>query len=139
MKGFTVRLATAEDTELFAEWVASNPDIPTEDYKSLEYPTTITIVVEKEGQPIFFMPLYLSLNISFLGFKPDLTPKEKSIALQEMQRALINLGTGLGIRESHVFTKAEYPMGKWALKHDFVEREKDAFVLDLSKKGDKMR
>jgi hypothetical protein len=47
-----------------------------------------------------------------------------------MAEALQNLQRELKISDAYVFTKAEYPMGKWALKHGFKTKDKTAFTLE---------
>lgn len=131
MKKTSVRLATPQDAELCAKWVAQNLEIPIADQEAVQrakFP--LMLVVEVDGQPELFMPLLPALTIGYLGFNPTQDVKTKARALKAMKAALIELQKNLGIEDAYVFTRPEYPMGKWALKNKFVIKENLGFSLE---------
>lgn len=126
-----VRFATPEEIPTLADWAYNNQDIPQEDLDALENcQIPMILVVEVNGQPELFLPLLPAVTIAFLGFRPDGDLRNKAIALREMRQALGRFLEGLKIDNAYVFTKAEYPMGKWALKNGFKQKEKDGFTLE---------
>jgi hypothetical protein len=125
-----IRMATEADAPAFAEWITSNPDIPQEDIEAVSAcKIPMTLVVEIDGQAEMFVPLLPAVTIGYLGFRPDSTPRKKARARREMLRALELFQIGLQIPDAYVFTKAEYPMGKWALRNGFKQKSKDGFTL----------
>ena len=125
-----VRLATPEDSELFAQWATDNLDIPDEDINAVAKANTLTIVVEVDGKPEMYLPLIPAMTIGYLGFNPDQDVRTRAVVLREMRAALGRLQDELKLDYAYVHTKAEYPMGKWALKNGFKQTPKDAFVLE---------
>jgi hypothetical protein len=129
-QNIAVRLAAPEDAASFAAWAAQNPDIPDEDIEAVQKSTPLTLVVEVDGKPEMYLPLIPAMTIGYLGFNPDQDVRTRATVLREMRAALANLQNTLGIEYAYVHTKAEYPMGRWALKNGFKQTPKDAFVLE---------
>jgi hypothetical protein len=129
-QNITVRLATPEDAPRFSEWATHNIDIPDEDIKAVERSTPLTLVVEVNGKPEMYLPLIPAMTIGYLGFNPDQDVRTRASALKSMLGALKSFQEHLGIEYAYVHTKAEYPMGKWAVKNGFKKTPKDAFVLE---------
>ena len=131
MMNVTVRPAQPGDAESFAAWAANNPDIPQQDINAVrksEIP--FVLVVEIDGEAAMYMPLIPAVTIGYLGFRPDLAPRPKAKAMRAMLAALKEFMGALKISDTYVFTKAEYPMGKWALRNGFKPKEKDGFTLE---------
>lgn len=126
----TVRLAAPEDAATFSAWATQNTDIPDEDIEAVQKSTPLTLVVEVDGKPEMYLPLIPAMTIGYLGFNPDQDVRTRATVLREMRAALANLQNTLGIEYAYVHTKAEYPMGRWALKNGFKQTPKDAFVLE---------
>jgi hypothetical protein len=126
----TSRLATAEDAPAFVEWAVNNPDIPEADIDAVANSIPLTLVVEVDGQAEVYLPLIPAMTLGYLGFRPGQDVRTKAVALNAMAEALQNLQRELKISDAYVFTKAEYPMGKWALKHGFKTKDKTAFTLE---------
>lgn len=131
MKKTTVRFATPDDMPLFTKWAVDNTDIPQTDLDAVaKSKVPLILVVEVDDQPEMYMPLLPAVTIGYLGFRPGANPREKAVALKTMKKALRALMDTLSIEDAYVFTKAEYPMGKWALKNGFKQKEKDGFTLE---------
>lgn len=129
----TCRLATPADAEAFAEWAATNNDIPDDDVRAVAESITLTLVIEVEGARELYIPFIFSataplLTIGYLGFRPGQSHRTKAAALHAMLSATWSLKNHFGC-EVRVVTKAEYPMGKWALKHGFIPKP-DGFYLE---------
>jgi len=129
-QNITVRLAAPEDAPLFASWATENMDIPDEDIKAVEKSNALVLIIEVDGKPEMYLPLIPAMTIGYLGFNPDQDIRTRAIVLREMRAALGRLQDELGIKYAYVHTKAEYPMGKWAVKNGFKKTPKDAFVLE---------
>lgn len=128
----TARLLRESDIEPFSEWATDNIDIPSEDKRMLGYPSALTIAVEEDGKPVFFIPLQIAVQIGFLNFSPELTPLDKARVLREGMKAAKGLCKALEISEIHVATKPKYPMGKWAIKHGFKDSGKNDLYLEVN-------
>lgn len=127
----SVRLATPQDAELCAQYVGRNTDIPLKDKEAVKRAKCpIMLVVEIDGKAELFMPLLPALTIGYLGFNPDQDPRTKARALRAMKKHLQELQINLGVEDAYVFTRPEYPMGKWALKNEFVIKDKLGFSLE---------
>jgi hypothetical protein len=126
----TVRLAAPDDAAAFSAWAVHNSDIPDEDIAAVQKAKPLTLVVEVDGKPEMYLPLIPAMTIGYLGFNPDQDIRTRAVVLREMLAALSNLQNTLGIDYAYVHTKAEYPMGRWALKNGFKQTPKDAFVLE---------
>ena len=129
-QNITVRPASPEDAELFATWAVQNNDIPDADIEAVAKSTPLTLVVEVDGKPEMYLPLIPAMTIGYLGFNPDQDVRTRAVVLREMRAALERLQDEWQIKYAYVHTKAEYPMGRWALKNGFKQTEKDAFVLE---------
>lgn len=131
MKNTTVRFATPEELPTFIDWAVNNPDIPQADIDLLtRSKIPMILVIEVDGTVEMFLPLLPAVTIAFLGFRPDGNVRGKATALRSMWKALRGFLDVLSIEDAYVFTKAEYPMGKWALKNGFKQKEKDGFTLE---------
>jgi len=119
------------DIEKFSKWIVSNPDIPDEDKRMIPYPSALTICIEKDGEPIMYVPLHFQLFIGFLGFHPEMSPKDKAGALKAAMQAAKRLCNACQVKEIHVATKPEYPMGKWAMKHGFIDSNKNDLYWEV--------
>jgi hypothetical protein len=129
----TARFAIPDDASAFAEWATKNLDIPESDIEAVAKATPLTLVIEVDGKPEMYMPLIPSLTIGYLGFRPDQNLRTRATCLKEMLGTLKQLQANLKIENAYVHTKAEYPMGRWALKNGFEKAPKDAFVLQREK------
>jgi hypothetical protein len=130
MKTITLRTAEAKDAEMLADWATQNPDIPSDDIEAVAKSTPLVVVVEVDGKPEAYLPLIPALTIGYLGFRPGQDTRTKALALRGMLDGLQRVQSNLGISDAYVFTKAEYPMGKWALKNGFKQKSKDGFTLE---------
>lgn len=131
----TTRLATPADAETFAGWAALNSDIPQADIEAVASTVTLTLVTEVDGHPELYIPFIFSptaplLTIGYLGFRIGQSYREKAKALRSMLAAVGRLQHDLGCAV-RVVTKAEYPMGKWALKNGFIQKP-DGFYLEYT-------
>lgn len=129
----TCRLATPADADTFARWAAFNNDIPDNAVEAVINGVTLVLVAEVDGEPELYIPFIFSeekpqLTIGYLGFRVGQDYRTKAKALKEMLAATKRLQEHFDC-EIRVITKAEYPMGKWALKHGFTEKP-DGFYLE---------
>ena len=116
----TVRFATPEDSEKFASWAATNPDIPGEDIEAaLRNRTTTFFVIEMDGVPVLYVPAYCALTVAYLGFNPEATRSKRLMAMEFMLKALSAFADQHGINEVVTFSKEVYPVAKWAIGHGF--------------------
>lgn len=128
-----LRITTPADAAEFAAWVVSNPDIPAADIEAAAQAVTLTVAAEVDGRAELFIPLIFSpdkpqLTVGFLGFRPGQTHRVKANALKVMLEGVRRLRDHFGC-EVRVVTKPEYPMGKWAIKHGFTQKQ-DGFYLE---------
>lgn len=128
-----IRLPEVNEAEQFADWATSNSDIPSADIREVaSAKASTTIVIEENGIPVMYMPLLPAVTIPYLGFRPGIDERTKAKALKKMKEALQNLQKSMGISDAYVFTQAEYPLGKWALRKGFIEKKNKGFTLKVS-------
>ena len=135
MKKATVRLARAEDAASFSKWALENTAIPTSDLEEFgKHPTAVTIVVEIDGKPVFYFPVYAIIKLGFLGFNPEADSRERLAALARGMEALKDFARGFGISEVQFTSTAakDYPMLRWCRKHGFLPVDKQHFRLEVN-------
>lgn len=135
MKNITVRLARPEDAESFAAWAAENQAISTEDLQEFsKHATAVTFVVEADGKPIFYFPVYAICKLGFLGFNPEADTRERLAALDSGMEALRDFARSFGISEVQFTTTADesYPMLRWCQKHGFRPVDRQHFRLEVN-------
>jgi len=139
MDEYTVRLAGAEDSEPFARWIAESTQIPVEDVKASfkeNNPTSITLVIEKDGEVILFAPLYAVARLAFIGFNPEKAGRERLRAMDALKKASQAFWRMHGINEIETLTMEGYPVAQWALHHGFtVEPRQILKLTDRSKES----
>lgn len=130
----TVRFAQPEDAAVFAEWIAHNDQIPRSDVElalSENNPTTQILVIERDGRPIFFVPLLQVLRIAYLGFDPELSTKDKTDAMAKMLDAIKILAMSMNIRQVDTLTVSSLPVARWARHNGFVPDKREIYELTV--------
>lgn len=127
----THRTATERDAEAFAEWSATNPDIPESDIAAAQDFTAIVLVFERDGKTLSFLPFYFldngNIRIAFLNFRPGLTVRDKARVLNTMLKAITNLAVKSGVAKITTLTKEGYGVAEWAIKKGFEPGEVEGF------------
>lgn len=129
------RFATPEDGALLAEWAINNPEIPMEDINAVRAsPSSVALIVaDDEGKTLLILPWYVSLTVGFCAFNPDADHRERIKALNAALPVVVEAAKKFGIAHIEAFSKAEYSMAKWTMKHGFEEEKRRAFVLTVPK------
>jgi hypothetical protein len=128
--GLTYRWAEPSDAEAFSLWSSTNAKIPHKDVvatMSVNNPTCVYFVIEKNGVPLLFAPFYLQMLLGFLAFNPHAGRRDRINALEKMHEVSAGFASNLGIREVVVQTSPEYPVAKWAVKNGFEEEPRTTF------------
>lgn len=131
----TFRLAVEGDAPAFADWVAQNPQVDQKDLMAgtkKNNPTVLTFVVESDGKPILFAPLYLAAILAHLGFNPEARASEKMRALQVLTDGVMAFMLQFGIREILALTKPDYGVAQWGLKHGFDLESRSLLKMDMN-------
>jgi hypothetical protein len=134
---FTVRLAGAEDSEPFAKWIAESTQIPVEDVKASlkdNNPTSITLVIEKNGEVVLFAPLYAVARLAFIGFNPEMPGRERLKAMDALKKAAQAFWGMHGVNEIETLTMEGYPVAQWAMKHGFAVEPRQVLKLTTKEK-----
>jgi hypothetical protein len=136
MADWKFRLAESADAEAFSKWTAANPQIDPKDIAAgsrANNPTVLVFAVEKDGVVQAFAPLYQQMILAHLSFNPEAEGKDKLRAMQVLVDEVSVIAGQLGIREIVTLSKEEYPVAKWAVKHDFELESRQVFRLDLNR------
>lgn len=138
----TFRFANPEDAEPFAAWATDHPDIPARDIKAAmkeNNPTATILVIEDEGTPILYVPLYCSVRIAYLGFNPIADQRLRIAAMNTMRTAIMAFAANFGINQVDTLTKSGYAVAQWAEKHGFKAEDRQLFelkgFLDVQQRG----
>ena len=131
------RLAEPADAEAFKSWVLASQDIDPKDIKAAnkkQNPTAIYFVAESpEGKVVAFTPVYIQYVVAHLAFNPEANGRERLQAMETLTNGVMAFAAQYGIREIVTLSKEEYPVAKWALKHDFELEPRQLFKLDINK------
>lgn len=133
--GLTFRFAQPSDAESFIKWATENPKIPKKDILAsmkANNPTSVVLVIEKNGEPVLFAPIYCQINLAYLGFNPECEAKDRLKALSALQWVIAGFAFEHGVHEVTVQTSKDYPVGKWALKHGFKEESRQTFTMRVT-------
>jgi hypothetical protein len=133
--GFTFRWAQPSDSELFAKWASENDKIPRKDIlssMSVNNPTCVFFVIEKDGVPVVYAPFHARLILDFLGFNPESGRKDRLEALSSLQNVISEFALIHGIREIAVESAKDYPVAKWAVKNGFEPEPRETFKLRVT-------
>lgn len=135
MSEWKVRPAEPADAEAFARWVTENPQIEATDVESTfkkNNPTTVVFVVEEDGKPVAFAPMYAQMVLAHLGFNPESSGKDRLRALEMLFDTAIAFAVQFGIREISTLTKEEYPLGQVAKHFGFVPDPRQLFKFNIN-------
>jgi hypothetical protein len=128
------RFATQDDAPAFAEWAAKNPQIDPKDLVAgtkEQNPTTTYLVIEEDGIPRLFIPVFLTMRIAYLAFNPENTRDQNLAALEMMLPFVKGLAGTFHINEIDVLTKSTIPIAQWAQVHNFKADDRELFSLSL--------
>jgi len=71
----TTRLAKPEDVAQFTEWSRSTPRNGF-DPTIAEYPTLRALTIEKDGEPLLYIPFHVALVTESAACQPGITARE---------------------------------------------------------------
>jgi hypothetical protein len=128
----TVRIADERDSQPFAEWIAKSKQIPADDVKaSLKEanPTSVTLVVEQDGEVILFAPFYAIALLGFIGFNPNTGVEQRRQGLEHMKKAAQAFWGMYGITTITTLSREKYPIAHWAMNHGFTVEKRQLFTL----------
>lgn len=128
----TFRFANPEDAAPFAKWAVDNPDIPQNDIKAAmkeNNPTVNVLIVEDDGIPVLYVPLYCSMRIAYLGFNPEADQRQRIEAMNKMKIAIMGFAAAFGINQVDTLSKRGYAVAQWAEKHGFDPESRELFEL----------
>jgi hypothetical protein len=129
----TFRFAEKGDAENFSKWVSGNRLIDPNDIKAAtqeENPTTTFLVIERDGEPVMFMPVYLVMRIGYLGFNPAADKDAREEALELMLKAVQAFAMAYKIASIDTLTKSGIPVAEWARAHGFNADPRELFTLN---------
>jgi N-acetylglutamate synthase-like GNAT family acetyltransferase len=117
-RAMNVRMATPEDAEKMAEWIQRTPNNGF-DPAIADYPGLMVLVVEKDGEPIMYLPVHPVLCIESVACKPGISGREYIEALLQVKSATEHIARQNGIRE--IYTSSVYePMAKTLRRHGYA-------------------
>lgn len=132
-----IRFAKPEDAQAFSNWAARNPQISRDDIlaaSKAENPTTTFLVVEEDGEPVFFVPVFLTMRIGYLGFKPGSSKDTREAAMEKMLEFIRALAGLYSINTVDTLTRSGIPVAEWARAHGFHADPRELFQLRVNNK-----
>jgi hypothetical protein len=136
MSEINFRFATPEDAPAFTKWTMENPQIPQKDREAAmkeNNPTATVLVLERDGVPVFFLPVYMTMRIAYCGFNPENTREESLESLETMLHYLKEFAKIWFINEIDVLTVGKLPIAQWAAAHDFKREDRELYTLKVVK------
>jgi hypothetical protein len=132
--GWTFRFAEPKDAESFSAWVARNPQIDPADIEAASQknnPTVTYLVIEHQGEPVMFMPVYLTMRIGYLGFNPAADKERREGAMEIMLQAVKAFALAYRIGSIDTLTRSGIPVAEWARAHGFNQDPRELFTLQI--------
>jgi len=137
MSNYTFRLAEEKDAELMTRWVAENPQISVDEAQAgtkENNPTVLYFIVDCDGVPVLFSPVYAQWTFAHLGIAPEASPEIRKYALQTLVDGVVAMAIQFGIRELTAFTQPEFPVAQYAVKQlGFEWESRHPIKLDIRK------
>jgi hypothetical protein len=132
----------ASDRLPFVKWVFETPDNMFSDPSIINYPTTNTIAIEKDGELVFFGPFHCCIVLESLAPKPGLSRLDMARVLNKFQEDIETVCRATKIKEVYFVCrdksladfvahhkdpgadKPKYdefnsPMTQWAIEHGY--------------------
>jgi hypothetical protein len=126
------RFLTAADAPILAEWAANNPQIPVEDAKSLKnHPTCEAIAIEEGGEILLILPFFAVMQIPFFGWNPEADARKRVKAMNFALGVMEKFAVEHHVHGIQGFSRPQYPMAQWSVKHGFQAEDRQAFVKVL--------
>lgn len=126
----TVRLAEEKDAQNYQEWLNAASDINLVDYRVYQYPAIVTLVAEKNGDPLLMNSFHPVMMVEALAPKPGLSPMDEARALKAMFDAWKQIAAATGVKEIYFGCKDER-VEKFVLKHGFEKINFPVFRVRL--------
>lgn len=111
MPNLLVRGAEPKDAQTYADWLQATPS-NLYDPAVYKYPTTVTLVVEKNDEPQLMNSFQGAMVIEALAPKPGLSPLQEARALNQLFQAWRAIAAKTGIKEIY-FTTADNRVGNF--------------------------
>jgi len=99
MKNVTLRAAEPRDAQNYVDWLKAAADINLVDTGVYSYPTTNTVVVEKDKQPVLMNSFQAVLVMEALAPKPGISPMDEARALKELFEGIKRVAEAAGVKE----------------------------------------
>ena len=138
MSNYTFRLAEERDADMVSRWVSENPQISLEEVRAgskEQNPSTLYFIVERDGVPVVFAPVYPQWTFAHLGFSPESSAETRKQALRTLVDGTIAMALQMGnVRELTALTLPEFPVAQYAVKQLGFEWESRRLIrLDINK------
>lgn len=118
MRRILARLAEEKDATNAAEWAVSNGNPVS---TALEYPSTLTVAVDEEDEPVLYQTFHPVLMLEALVVKPGISKRQAARAIKELYEAVKRVAETYHMKEMYFFT--EKPgMQQMVEKHEMFER-----------------
>lgn len=135
---FQGRTAEPKDAQNYWSWLLAASDRNLVDTKVYEYPTTNTIVVDKDNEPVLMNSFHLVLMQEALAPKPGISNKDEAIALLELFTCIHNLAEATGIKEVW-FTCADPNLEQFILRKGFEKIKTPVFRMKIGSSTDPIK
>jgi hypothetical protein len=99
MKTFQARTAEPKDAEKYFNWLKAASDKNLVETAVYSEPTTNTLVVEADGDPVLMNSFRLVICMEALAPKPGIDPKDEARALRELYSNIRRIAQATGVKE----------------------------------------
>jgi len=94
-------------------------------------PTSTVLVIEKDGEPVLYVPMYCTMRIAFLGFNPEAAASLRLEAMELMLKAVKLFAATYGVNEITTLTKSAYNVAQWAQAHGFTPEDRELYTAQV--------
>jgi hypothetical protein len=129
-KTFQGRTAEPRDAKNYYDWLLAASDKNLVETSVYSEPTTNTIVVEADGEPVLMNSFRLVLCMEALAPKPGVDPKDAARALRELYADIRRVAEATGIKEV-LFQCVDPTLEKFILRKGFTKVTTPIFKMKV--------
>ena len=146
---YALRLAIPQDAKAFADITAADILARRVDMrevvaaKKATNPTVLTFVVEKDGVPVVFAPIYLVAQLAHMGFAPESSYSDRKEAMKALLNGVSAFMAENGVMELGALCPEGHPVKAWGIANGYTADDRvylsyktKAVALEPAQKAD---
>ena len=127
---YTLRLAIPQDAKEFAGITIADLAARRVDMreviaaKKATNPTVLTFVIEKDGVPVLFAPIYLVAMLAHMGFAPESSHSDRKEAMRALLDGVSAFMAENGVQELGALCPEGHPVKAWGVANGYTAEDR---------------